>query len=183
MKTEFLKELGLDEEVIKKIMAENGKDVEAEKKKTTKAEEDRDNYKGQLETAQTALKEFDGIDVKDMQNKIATLNTDLANKEKEYQGKLAERDFDDSLKSAIASAGGKNVKAIKALLDTEALKSSKNREADIKAAIEACQKDNDYLFGANEPINNPVGPTGGGTGGIDATESAIRAAMGLPPEK
>ena len=43
------------------------------------------------------------------------------------------------------------------------------------------KKDNAFLFGADEPINNPTGPTGGGGGG-NAT-AAIRAAMGLPGEK
>lgn len=33
MKTDFLRELGLDDEIIKKIMAENGKDIEREKEK------------------------------------------------------------------------------------------------------------------------------------------------------
>ncbi len=33
MKTEFLKELGLEQEQIDKIMAENGKDIAAEKAK------------------------------------------------------------------------------------------------------------------------------------------------------
>ena len=33
MKTEFLKELGLSDEQIKSIMAENGKDIAAEKKR------------------------------------------------------------------------------------------------------------------------------------------------------
>lgn len=33
MKTDFLRELGLDDETIKKIMAENGKDIEREKEK------------------------------------------------------------------------------------------------------------------------------------------------------
>ena len=33
MKTDFLRELGLDDEVVKKIMAENGKDIEREKEK------------------------------------------------------------------------------------------------------------------------------------------------------
>ena len=45
MKTEFLKGLGLEQDVIDKIMAENGKDIAAEKAKTTKAEGERDNYK------------------------------------------------------------------------------------------------------------------------------------------
>lgn len=41
-------------------MDENGSDIENTKKKL---EAERDNYKTQLETAQTALKEFEGIDV------------------------------------------------------------------------------------------------------------------------
>ena len=45
MKTEFLKGLGLEQDAIDKIMAENGKDVAAEKAKTTKVEGERDNYK------------------------------------------------------------------------------------------------------------------------------------------
>ena len=41
MKTEFLRGLGLEQDAIDKIMAENGKDVAAEKAKTTKAEGER----------------------------------------------------------------------------------------------------------------------------------------------
>ena len=69
--------------------------------------------------------------------------------------------FDQILEAEITAAGGRNVKAVRAMLDVDALKKSKDQSADIKAAIEACQKDNDYLFGATEPINNPVLPTNG----------------------
>lgn len=51
MKAEFLKGLGLEQDVVDKIMAENGKDVAAEQAKTTKAVSERDNYKDQLATA------------------------------------------------------------------------------------------------------------------------------------
>ena len=74
--------------------------------------------------------------------------------------------FGSALEAAITAAGGRNAKAVKALLDVETLKASKDQTADIKAAIEACQKDNGYLFGATEPINNPVGPTQGPALGI-----------------
>ena len=47
MKREFLEGLGLEKEVIDKVMAENGKDIEAEKTKTKNAEADRDRYKEQ----------------------------------------------------------------------------------------------------------------------------------------
>lgn len=184
MKTEFLKELGLTDEQIDKIMAENGKDIKREQDKLTKVELERDNYKNQLETAQTALKDFEGVDINNLKNEIEKLQNDLKAKDEQYQKELAERDFNVLLDNHINSAGAKNAKAVKALLDIEALKASKNQEADIKAAIEACQKENDYLFGATEPINNPVGPTGGNPpSSDDANLAALKAAMGLTDEK
>ncbi len=180
MKKEDLTALGLTEEQITEIQRLNGLDIKREQDKVTKVEAERDNLKGQLETTQTALKEFEGVDIKDLQGRIDKLNQDLKDKEAEYQKQLAERDFNTLLDGHINSVGAKNAKAVKALLDIEALKGSKNQEADIKAAIEACQKENDYLFGATEPINNPVGPTGGGGGSTDdANLAALKAAMGI----
>lgn len=180
MKKEDLVALGFTEEQIAEIQKLNGIDIKREQDKLAKVEGERDKLQGQLETAQTALKEFEGVDIKDLQGKIDKLNQDLQAKETEYQTQLAERDFNGLLESHINSVGAKNVKAVKALLDIDTLKASKNQEADIKAAIEACQKENDYLFGATEPINNPVGPTGGGSGSADdAGLAALKAAMGI----
>lgn len=180
MKKDDLTALGLTEEQIAEIQRLNGLDIKKEQEKVTKVEFERDNYKGQLDTAQTSLKEFEGVDVKDLQGKITKLTTDLQTKESEYQNQLAERDFNSLLESQINSVGAKNVKAVKALLDVETLKASKNQETDIKSAIEACQKENDYLFGATEPINNPVRPTGGNLpSGDDSKLAALKAAMGL----
>lgn len=43
MERKFLSELGISEEAVEKIMMENGKDIAAEQKKTTKAVQERDN--------------------------------------------------------------------------------------------------------------------------------------------
>jgi hypothetical protein len=160
MKKEDLLALGLTEEQIAEIQKLNGKDIAAEQKKTEKAELDRDNYKGQLDTAQEALKGFEGVDVNELQGKIKQLTTDLQTKDNEYQTKLSDMEFNQTIEAAINGAGAKNAKAVKALLEIDTLKASKNQTEDIKAAIEACQKDNGFLFGSNEPINNPVAPTG-----------------------
>ena len=185
MKTEFLKALGLEQETINKIMEENAKDVDAEKEKTRKAEGERDNYKTQLDTVNTKLEEFEGVDVKDLQGQITKLQGDLKAKDDEYAAKEADRVFMDSIKEAVKTAGGRNEKAVIAMLDIDALKESKNQSADIKKALEDINKSNGYLFGANEPINNAVGGTnisGGADPGADDV-SAIRAAMGLPEKK
>ena len=160
MKREFLEALGIDKEIVDKIMTENGNDINKTKEKI---EAERDNYKSQLETTQTALKDFEGVDVKDLQGKVTQLTTDLTAKETEYQTKLADMEFNSKLESLITGSGAKNAKAVKALLDLESIKSSKNQDTDLQTALEACKKDNEYLFGKDAPINNPVALTGGGT--------------------
>lgn len=182
MKTDFLKGLGLEQDAIDKIMAENGKDIAAEKAKTTKVEGERDNYKSQLETATESLEKFKDVDPAAMQGEIDKLNQQLKDKDDEYAAKEADRIFSDTIKEAIKTAGGRNEKAVMAMLDMNALKESKNQSEDIKKALETVKESDAYLFGSDEPFKNPVGATGGSGAGGD-NFSAIRAAMGLPAEK
>lgn len=184
MKREFLEELGLEKEVIDKVMAENGKDIEAEKAKTKTAvetaETERDKYKEQLETAQQSLEAFKDVKPEELNQTIETLKKQLEDKEAEYKAKEADRAFKDSIVEAIKTAEGKNSKAIMALLDMDSLKDSKNQKEDIATAIEGIKKDNDYLFGNSEPFTNPTKSTGNSN--TKDAPSALRAAMGLSNE-
>ena len=118
-----------------------------------------------------------------MQGEIDKLNQQLKDKDAEYAAKEADRIFSDTLKEAIKTAGGRNAKSVMALLDIDALKASKDQSEDIKKALEKVKESDAYLFGADEPFLNPVGPTGGtGSEGGDSM-AAIRAAMGLPAKK
>ena len=137
--------------------------------------------KAQLDSAKEQLKSFEGIDVSDLKSQIAKLNGDLTAKDNEYKAKIADMEFSAVLDSAISASGAKNSKAVKALLDVDKLRASTNRDADIKSALETCKADNDYLFMSNEPVHNPVAPTGGSTGSDPL--AAVRAAMGLEPKK
>ena len=163
---EILKEFGLE------LPAEKKADFEKAWKENyrTKAEYDnavtkRDEYKSSLDTVNERLKEFDGVDVKDLQSQITKLQGDLQAKDAEYAKKEAERQVTGELSAAT-------------------LKASKNQSADIEAAIGAVKESDSYLFGSDEPFKNPVGSTGGngGSGGTDGV-SALRAAMGLPENK
>lgn len=187
MKTEFLQNLkigdqALTKEIIDAILAENGRDVEAAKKPFA----DYEAIKEQLKTAKDGLKAFEGVDVNDLQSKITTLQNDLSAKDKEYQQKLADMQFDGLLTGAVSAAKGKNAKAIRALLDVDTLKASKNQEADIKTALEALAKDNGYLFDTTE-TPPPYAPGTGNTPPAGNTKytpevNAIRAAAGLKTE-
>jgi hypothetical protein len=171
MKKEFLQNLkvggqALPDDVVQAILDENGRDVEAAKAPYA----DYDSIKDQLDIAKKNLKEWEGVDVKELQGKITTLQADLTAKEADYQGKLADMAFDHALEKAITGAQGRNAKAIAALLDVPTLKASKNQEADIKAALEGLKKDNGYLFGTDEKVPPYAGGTGTGGGGGSDTD-------------
>ena len=169
MKREFLEGLGLEKDVIDKIMTENGNDINAEKAKTNKAEADRDKFKD--------------VKPEELQDTIKKLQDDLKAKDDEYAKKEADRIFNDSVKEVIKKKGGRSDKAIMAMMDLETLKESKNQAADIEAAIDALAKESDFLFDSGEPIKKATGPVGGGGTGVDAKTAAMRAAAGLPPAK
>lgn len=180
MKRKALEDMGLTKEQVDSIMAENETDVESAKKELDQTKTELEQTKTQLQEANTTIDGFKDYD--QVKSQVDEYKTKYEQSKMEYETKIADMQFGSSLESAITAAGGRSAKAIKALLDVEALKVSKDQTADIKAAIETCQKDNGYLFGANEPINNPVGPTGGGAGGADSNTVTLRAAMGLPAE-
>lgn len=185
MKRKDLEDLGLEKEAVDKIMGWNGADIEAEKAKVKTAEGERDNYKSQLDTATAELNKLKDMKPEEMQATITKLQQDLKDKDSEYAAKEADRIFQDTLKEAIKAAGGRNEKAVMALLDIDALKESKDQSADIKKALDAAKESDSYLFGADEPFFNPVGPTNdkGGNGNDMGSLASIRAAMGLPAAK
>nr|DAL73761.1 MAG TPA: minor structural protein [Caudoviricetes sp.] len=142
-----------------KAFAENYKTVAEFDRVKNRLEVERDNYKDSLETARNTLKGFEGVNVDELKGKIDQLTSDLISKEAEYQEKISDMEFTAVLDNAIASSGARNAKALKALLDVDALKASKNRSDDIRSAIETAKKENDYLFVSAEPFANPVAPT------------------------
>lgn len=84
-----------------------------------------------------------------------------------HEEKLAEMEFSARLTGAISAAGGRNAKAITALLDTELLKQSQNPEVAIGEAIEKVKAENDYLF----EIPGTPPPYARGTGAATGVEN------------
>lgn len=150
MKREFLEELGIEKDAIDKIMARNGKAIETHKTQAEAAIKERDAYKSQLDEVNDKLKAFDNVDLDALRGEIETLKGDISTKEADFQAELASRDFDALLGGAITEARGKNPKAIMALLDTEALRGSKNQKTDAEAAIKALIESDAYLFESTE---------------------------------
>lgn len=183
---EIMKEYGLEvpekkKKDFEKTVLDNYKtvsdyEIQSEKLKITE---------GKVTTLTESLDKFKDVNVDELNRTIATLKTDLANKDQELKDKIADRDFNDLLKDSITSAKGRNAKAITALLDLETLKASKNQKEDITAALKtlAEAEDSKMLFGEPEPYvlgkGDPIGSVIK-TGNQDS-DATMRAVMGLPP--
>ena len=181
----ILKEAGL--EVTAEQLAAIDKEVKENYKTVTDYDKQKDKLtaaEDKVETLTESLDKFKDVDADKLNSEIADLKEQLAKKDSDYKAQIADRDFDDIVKDAITAAHGKNAKAIKALLDVDALKASKNQKADVEKAIKALTEaeDSKMLFGEDQP--EPVGRIGaigkvtGGTSG-DAFIDSIRAAAGL----
>lgn len=110
MKREFLqtlfKDSGLSEDAVKKviddIMAENGKDIETEKAKTTAETTKLTTAETTIKNLQDTVKKFDGVDVTKLQDDVKTLQKKYDDDIKTEQQKSADLkksyDLKDKLK-------------------------------------------------------------------------------------
>ena len=162
---EIMKEYGLE------VPEDKKKDFEKAVLENYKTQTDYDNQTKKLDAAnetikandtamkdlQTQLDGFKDLDVTGLNKRISDLEEEKKNIQKDYDSKIADRDFSDLVKESIAAAKGKNPRAIMALLDVNALKASKNQKEDIAAALKTLTEaeDSKMLFGEPEP--NPVG--------------------------
>lgn len=184
---EIMKDYGLEvpedkKKDFEKAVLENYKTVADYEKQTDEVT----SLTDQLNTVKEDMKKFESVDPEALKNQISDLNQKLADKDTEYQNQIADRDFQDMLKNAIAEAKGKNAKAITALLDVDALKASKNQASDVAAALKALSEaeDSKMLFGEPQAQvtgrGNPIGTVTNGSGGSTPT-AQMRSIMGLPP--
>ena len=109
MKTEELTALGLTEDQAKQVFALNGKDVENAKAAKDKTIADltaeRDGLKTRLDTAETTLKKFEGIDPQQIQQEIQTYKTQAEEAEKKYTRELTQRDQKDWITKKLDEYG------------------------------------------------------------------------------
>lgn len=191
----ILKEAGLEvtaEQLaaIDKAVKENYKTVADYDKQKEKLDASEDKVK----TLTESLEKFKDVDPEALTQTIADLKKELETKDAEYAGKIADRDFEDVLKDAIGAAKGKNAKAIRALLDLDALKASKNQKDDVAAAVKALTEADDsaFLFAKDDGDEPDDADTGAGVvgkadvigtvkgGGGDNFLAGLRSSMGLP---
>jgi Asp-tRNA(Asn)/Glu-tRNA(Gln) amidotransferase C subunit len=162
MKRDFLKGLDLTDEVIDKIMAENGKDIEkakgdleAKEAELKTKETELETLQGQLEKANEQIEEFKGMDIEDVKKKADDYKEKYETAKTEAEKELERIKFDYEVDKALNGAKAKNTKAVKALLDLENLKLTDEKILGLDEQLEKIKEDNEFLFEVEEKEKAP----------------------------
>ena len=160
MNTETLQGIGLNDEQIRSVMAEYGKEINPLKQAQASAEQERDSLKAQLEDVNGQLSEAQKNSKKgsELQGQLKDLQKQFNDSKAKAEEQLQATKKDYEIAAALSKAGAKNDKAVKALLDTEKVNFDDNGKLiGLSEQLEAVKKDNDFLFAdANESNPKPT---------------------------
>lgn len=146
MKREFLKELGLSDDVIDKIMAENGKDVESEKAKIAAKEAEIKNITAQLSEANKQIEAFKGMDIDGIKKAADEWKTKYETAKAESEKELQALKLESALETALIAGKAKNTIAVKALLNKDIIKLDGDKLLGLEEQLAKLKKDAAYLF-------------------------------------
>nr|DAM73328.1 MAG TPA: minor structural protein [Caudoviricetes sp.] len=161
---------GITDEQLNWIMQENGADINREKSAATALQTQLDNANAQLKTAQDGLKAFDGVDVAGLQEQVTKLKADMKAQAEGFA-------FDNALDAAILGRKGRSVKAVRALLDLDALKGSADRSTDIGKALDEAAKVNPWAFDEGQAAGYPILKDGGTPNHVPSQPDGVLAAF------
>ncbi len=148
MKKEDLIALGIDEEVVKQIMALHGKTVTQLNAQLATAESERDSAKEQLTTNQTeldALKES-AKGNEELSEKLAELQTKYDEAQTTSEKQLSEQKKDFAIKLALKEAKTLDENIVLGLLDKETIKVTDEGLQGFQEQLKTLQESKSFLF-------------------------------------
>lgn len=148
MKREFLKSLELSDEVIEKIMTENGKDINGLKDKVESLESQINDYKAQVTERD---KQLDGLkksagDSEKLQEKISKLQEENKQNSEAYEAKIKQMTEDNAVKLALTNAKAKDVDMLRVKLNLEGVKMDGNTIIGLDDQISKLKETYPYMF-------------------------------------
>lgn len=157
MKREWLKELGLEAEVIDKIMDENGKDVNKAKGETQTLKTENADLKQQLATANTTITELKASNTNNeaLQAKVTEYEQTIETMKADNQKK----EFDLALENELIKLNVHSTRAARAELDMDKIKYENGQFTGLKEQTDTWAQEKAFLIktGATHTHYNPAG--------------------------
>ena len=164
------------EDIDKKISAEIGKGFVA-RADFNAANEAKKAAETQLTEANKTIAGYKEMDIDAIRQSAADWQAKAEQAQKDADARVAAVQFDGELNNEIIKAGGRNPKAIKALLDVDTLRGSKDRRTAIASALDALKQGEGYLFSSGETPPPYAAGTGTGTVKTEKQKDGVEVAF------
>jgi len=190
MKRDFLEGLKLDKEVIDKIMAENGRDIEKYKADVAKNEDTLKGVKKQLEDANKAIKDFKDMDIEGIKQASEDWKEKYKKETENLKNQIKEKEYNSAVDSFLSNYKFTSDLAKKAVFSELKEKEFKFEDGKLLGAedyIKSIKESNPTAFEDAEGTGATHVDTGGGHDddgfmGDKFIESMMKGA-GLEPEQ
>jgi membrane protein involved in colicin uptake len=181
MKREFLEELKLEKDVIDKIMAENGKDIEKYKSESETLKVTNEQQKTQLEAANEQIESFKSMDVEAIKKSADEYKKKFEEAEKNHKAELDKIAYNSAAEKFIDSLKPKDNLSKSAILAEFAKKEFKLDGDSFQGAkewAEQFKKDNAAHFADGKDDTTPVSSGGEHSNPLDGdVDKFVAAAM------
>ena len=155
MTLEQLKELGLDEEIAKKVLEahkEAIKDNYVPIARFNEVNEEKKELKNQLKDRDKQLQELKvkAAGNEELTAKITELEELNKQTKEEYENKIAALRKETTIELALKDAKARNIKAVKALLDLDKVSLDGDNLLGLEEQLEGLKESDPYLFGEDK---------------------------------
>lgn len=183
MKREFLKELGIDDEAINKIMAENGKDINNAKGESEKLAAEKEQLANDLAKAQETLEKFKDYD--NVKADVEKYKSEFENSKRDYEKKIAAMELSSKVRDF--TSGKKFVNDLtRDAINTQlaaALNDDSNKGKSLDDLFNAITDGKENILVVENAPTPPVVMNMAAPKEENDDDAAIRSIMGLPPKK
>lgn len=164
---EELRGIGIDDDKIENIMSLHGQEIQSFKEKVSQKDSKVnelqttvDSYKEDNEQKDNELKDLQekAKNGDDLQQTISDLRQANQDKEEQRQKEVKDLNFNHSLENKLRDVGARNVKAVRALLDSENLKfNDEDKEViGLQDQLEKLRESDSYLFTDSTNTDDPA---------------------------
>lgn len=185
MEREFLVKQGLNDDQVKAVMSQYGKDVTELKAQATKV----DTYQSQVNDLKSQISDRDK-QLKDLnkqagdndalKSKIAELEDNNKQATKDYEAKLAKQNKNFTISRALSKAGAIENKAVLPYIDLDKVSVDKNGNVlGFDDQLEAVKKNQSFLFKQEKLAEPKPAPRFVASGNNDSTVEKKPSEMGL----
>lgn len=180
MNKDTLKALGIeDDDLIKKIIIEHGKDIEKFKNDLATNATEVAALQGQIAEANKTIEAFKGMNVDEIKASAEKWQAEAEKAQQDAEAAIAQVRFDYALDAALQGEKARNVKAVRALVDTSKLTFKDGNLVGLEEQLKTIRADNEYLFDDTQLVPKIVAKGVGRVTSDDPIVRAARAAAGL----